>query len=612
MATDLPVRRLLLLHQDPALARRLRALLSPATTPPHSLAHFTFLPDAMTYLQVADVDLILAGPMPADGDLLAAVRTMSAEYPDVPVLALLESPDADEIALQREGGARQCLALDDLDLPLLLQSMEFCLREARLSRELAEVTARLDWLVHMDSLTGLLNRKGMERSLMEELSRCRAAGRPLQILMVDLDDFSRINATLGHGVGDLVLVAASRRIRESVRSCDSIGRCGTDRFVIMLPEADAHAAEVIAEKIRLAIGRDVIKAGGRELKTTACIGLTAVSSTSLSIDEVLAKAHFALQNSKLNGKNRVARAAGAVDLEGVRPSLAGPDMVRALLHEPVFTACSQPIVNMQDGRIVSREMLVRGPAGPLRAPDNLFRFCQENDILPAVDLRCLKECAAAAARLGPGADYHVNIMPATLLQTSTEELVRVLTAGGGRCCVEISEQQLLGDPSVLVPRVRALQDAGLRVAIDDVGFGNSCLEGLIMLHPQVMKIDKRLVRGLALDPEMRGALVRMLKVADVLEAEVVAEGIETTDDYHMLLEMGVRFGQGYLFGRPVPCEPEGRAAEAAERAAVAVERAAEAAERTAEVAQRASGAAARVFDPGQDDEGDAPGAAAEA
>jgi EAL domain-containing protein (putative c-di-GMP-specific phosphodiesterase class I) len=248
----------------------------------------------------------------------------------------------------------------------------------------------------------------------------------------------------------------------------------------------------------------------------------------------------------------VARAASLQQAGMIRPAVAGPAMVRALLCGKVLEVSSQPIVNLTDGRIVSREMLSRGPEGPLRRPDNLFRFCQENDILPAVDLRCLKLCAEAAALLGPGGSYHVNIMPATLLQTEAEELVRVLLVNGsdGHCCLEISEQQLLGDPSVLVPRVRSMQEAGIRIAIDDVGFGNSCLEGLIMLHPQVMKVDKRLVRGLAVDPEMRQALVRLLKVAEVLGAEVVAEGIENTEDYHILLDMGVKLGQGYLFGRP--------------------------------------------------------------
>lgn len=570
MPVEAPLRRLLLLHRDPALARRVRALLEPADQTRHRVAHFTHLADALTCLQIDDVDLVLVGPEPADVDQVRAVQQLGAARPETPQLALMVSPDAAATAAVRAAGARESLPLDEADLPAWLRTIDFCLREAAIARELAEVTARLDWLVHMDGLTGLLNRKGMERALRAELAGARRTGRELTVLLVDLDDFSRLNATLGHGVGDLVLVGAARRIRESVREQDKVGRCGTDRFVVLLPDAAPGEAEVVAEKIRLAVGRDVITAGGQSLQTTASLSLTTVADADLSWDEVMARAHFVLQQGKLGGKNRVSHAAAVEPGGPVLPALAGPHMVRALLEQDVLQAASQPIVNLDDGRIVSREMLVRGPEGPLRRPDNLFRFCQENDILAAVDLRCLRLCAAHGRRLGPRPDYHVNIMPATLLQTPAPELVRALTDGRDdvSCCLEISEQQLLGDPSVLVPHVRALQQAGVRIAIDDVGFGNSCLEGLIMLHPQVVKIDKRLVRGLAVDPEMRRALSRLLRVADVLEAEVVAEGIETTDDFRVLSEMGVRFGQGYLFGRPVPCStaapgaPDAAAAEA--------------------------------------------------
>lgn len=571
MAVEFPLRRLLLLHRDPALARRVRTLLETAAEARYRVAHFTHLSDALTCLQIDDVDLVLIGPEPADADQIHAVQGLGAARPETPQLALMVSPDAGQTSALRAAGARECLPLDEADLSSWLRTMDFCLREAAISRELAEVTARLDWLVHMDGLTGMLNRKGMERALSDEMARSRQSGRELTVLLVDLDDFSRINATLGHGVGDLVLVGASRRIRESTREHDKVGRCGTDRFVVLLAEAAQGEAEIIAEKIRLAVSRDVISAGGQALQTTASLALTTVGDAELSYDEVMARAHFVLQHGKLNGKNRVSHAA-AIEPGGViLPALAGAQMVRSLLEDDVLEAASQPIVNLDDGRIISREMLVRGPEGPLRRPDNLFRFCQENDILAAVDLRCLRLCAVQARQMGPRPDYHINIMPATLLQTGPEELLRALTDGRQdvTCCLEISEQQLLGDPCVLVPHVRALQQAGVRIAIDDVGFGNSCLEGLIMLHPQVIKVDKRLVRGLAVDPEMRCALSRLLRVADVLEAEVVAEGIETTDDFQVLVDMGVRFGQGYLFGRPALCKAAPATIGATEAAAAA-------------------------------------------
>jgi len=555
---DPRVLRLLFVHRDAALAERVRGLLAGVrgtAGPEYRVAHFTHLQDALTYLRVSPADLILVGPQPAETPLVEGVRRVSATHPEAPVLALMTSPTPDEIAEVRSAGARETLPADEFNREIWTRTFDFCRREMAVSRELAEVTARLDWLQHMDGLTDLLNRKGMERAVMDELARCRREGDDLLLLLVDLDDFSRINATLGHGVGDLVLTGAARRIAESVRDQDKVGRLGTDRFVVLLPESDLPDGEVVAEKIRLAIGRDVITAGEHRITTTASIGIARISPDSLSFDEVLAKAHFVLQQSRRRGRNRVGRAATVEDGRMITPTVAGPEVVETLLRGEGLQVSSQPIVNLADGRIVSREMLTRGPEGPLHRPDNLFRFCQENDILTAVDLKCLLLCAAAAVDLGPRADYHVNIMPATLLQTDADELIRVLKlpGGEGRCCLEISEQQLLGDPSVLVPAVRRMQEAGVRVAVDDVGFGNSCLEGLIMLHPQVMKVDKRLVRGLAVDPEMRRALARMLKVADVLGAEVVAEGIENTEDYHVLLDMGVRLGQGFLFGRPVPC-----------------------------------------------------------
>ena len=273
---------------------------------------------------------------------------------------------------------------------------------------------------------------------------------------------------------------------------------------------------------------------------------------------MLAKAHFVLQRSKLQGQEPGGpgghRRGGRDDPPGGRRARR---WCRPCCAGDVLEISSQPIVNLADGRIVSREMLIRGPEGPLRRPDNLFRFCQEKDILHGGG-SALPE-AVRRGRRPPGrraADYHVNIMPATLLQTQAEELIRVLQrqrATTGTAAWRSASSSCWATPRCWCRRVRALQEAGIRIAIDDVGFGNSCLEGLIMLQPQVMKVDKRLVRGLAVDPEMRQALTRLLKVAEVLGAEVVAEGIENTEDYHVLLDMGVHLGQGYLFGRPCLC-----------------------------------------------------------
>ncbi|HPF69887.1 MAG TPA: bifunctional diguanylate cyclase/phosphodiesterase [Candidatus Krumholzibacteria bacterium] len=553
MSADGQVRRLLLLHDDPGYAEHVRTLLGGSRRACFRVAHYTHLKDALAYLEVADVDLVAVGPRPADAEQCAAVARLGALAPETPVVAVLAGRSGKERERALKSGALECLDAGDLSPELWVRTFLWCLREVEVSRELARVTARLDWLTHMDALTDLLNRRGLERAMMDELARCRAEERDLVVVLADLDEFSHLNANLGHGVGDLVLVGAARRILDAAGPGALVGRCGTDRFIIMLPEADLAEGEAVAERIRLAVSRDVIRAGDQVLTTTASLGVTAIEPESLSFDDVLAKVHFVLQLGRRPGGNGVARAAVVGDVGRMLPPEADADTLRALLRGENIRVAAQPIVNRADGRIVSREMLVRGPAGPLERPDDLFRFCQEKDILVPVDLRCLTRCAEAARSSGD-ARYHVNIMPATLLQTPAAELERVLRVHPdyGHCCLEISEQQLLGDPTVLVPRVRELQAAGIRIAIDDVGFGNSCLEGLIVLQPQIMKIDKRMVRGLAQDAELRRALNRLLMVADVLGAEVVAEGIESGDDYDVLLDLGVRFGQGYLFGQPKP------------------------------------------------------------
>lgn len=554
MVSDPQVRRLLFVHEGSALARRVGELLASPRAGAWRVAHHTHLKDALVHLTVGEVDLVLVGPGPADSDQLTAVRRFSAEGPDVPVVALRRGGsgrgDGDVLA----AGATECLDAGDLDPVHWGRALDYCHREALVNQELARVNARLDWLTHMDGLTDLLNRRGLERVMMDELARCRADDDELRLVLVDLDGFAGINATLGHGVGDLVLVSAARRLVDALGEGDHAGRCGTDRFVVLLPGADADRAETVAEQIRLGIGRDAIRAGDHAITTTASLAVVTVAPDALSFDEVLARAHYTLQRGKASGGNRVVMGGEARELEQLEPVDAGPEAVRELLTGDVLEVVAQPIVNLADGRIVSQEMLVRGPRGPLRRPDDLFRFCQEQDILQALDLRCLKRCVGAAKAAGLSR-YHVNIMPATLLQTPTPQLVRVLRGAdgtNGHCCLEISEQQLLSDPTVLVGPVRELQAAGLQIAIDDVGFGNSCLEGLVMLQPHIMKIDKRMVRDLDRDADRRRALNRLLLVAEALGAEVVAEGIETAADRTVLLELGVGLGQGYLFGRPAP------------------------------------------------------------
>ena len=349
MASASEVRRLLFLDQDPARADRLRGALETRRRPAYRIAHYTHLSDALTFLKVGPVDLVVVGSLAEVQDPADAVARIARSFPGLPIAALLDKPDLRAETRAREAGAAECLSGADLASDFCARTLEFCLRERELTRELADLGARFDLMMHTDALTGTLNRRGLERAILDALGRCRDRNEELLVLLVDLDDFSRLNATLGHGVGDLVLMSATRRIGESIGPRDKVGRCGIDRFIVMLADATVAEGETIAEKIRLAISRDVIQAGEHCLTATASLGLISVSPDSISFDEVLSKAHFVLQCSKLEGKNRVTRAATVEEVGMIRPVEEGPDMVQALLRGDSFQIKSQPIVKLADG-----------------------------------------------------------------------------------------------------------------------------------------------------------------------------------------------------------------------------------------------------------------------
>jgi diguanylate cyclase (GGDEF)-like protein len=416
-----------------------------------------------------------------------------------------------------------------------------------LKRETAKrITAQR--IANIDPLTELLNRRGLEAELSKEIRRASRSDAPLTAVLLDCDDFKRINETLGHAVGDVVLKEVATRLKDSLRPTDHVARIGGDEFLVLLPDTRMAEAMHAGERLRLAVSDNPLRLASGPVKLTASLGIERVPPSVVSIEEVLARTHLSLRHSKRTGKNRVSSREGKGSAAG--PSLS--NVVQALRLGDSFRAVKQAIVSLSDEAVVGWEFLSRGPRGSFEMPYDFFRVALERNILTLVDLHCLRACIASSRSLPTGMSCHVNLLPSTMLSTPEERLVELFApAGDGRgFCVEVSEQQFIGDPACLRGPVRALKNLGVQVAIDDVGFGRSSLESLIMLEPDVVKIDQRIVKGASLDRGREQLLRRLVKVVAAMGSQLIAEGIESREDLGLLRDIGVPLGQGFLWGRP--------------------------------------------------------------
>ncbi len=419
--------------------------------------------------------------------------------------------------------------------------------------ELRAANARLQELSLLDPLTELLNRRGLQQALSQESQLTRRDGSSLLALLVDLDDFKQVNDTLGYAVGDVVVKEIARKLKACLRATDHVARIGGDEFMILLSNTRPAEGIRVAEKVRLGIsGEPIWVSTGETVEVTASLGLIEVSADTPSLDELVSEAHLALYRSKRAGKNQVfygrrgtthSRGEGSV-LVNVLTSMRRGDRLRAVM---------QPIFRLEDLHPVGYEMLSRLDLETFEMPDDFFRVCLEANMLTLMDHQCFKTCVAAAAHLPGDVRRHLNLFPSTIINIAVQDLLSAFPNGyrHGAYCIEISEQQIIGESSYLSKPIEALKRAGVLIAVDDVGFGRSSLESLIFLEPQIIKIDKRCVHGVARDASRARSLKRLLQVAKALRTDVVAEGIEVREDLLELKRLGVMYGQGFLLGCPV-------------------------------------------------------------
>ena len=549
--------RLLIVDDDARYAKVLAELLTESFSNLF-ITHVTTIDEACRRVDTGAVDMLILDLGLPDSDGLESLERLNGCVTEIPIIVLTSRADEALALSALKSGAEDYLVKDAVDQATLARSMRYALERHRVIRDLGRVTkelqvanANLERLTLLDPLTELLNRRGLQQALTREIKRIERESIDVLVLLVDVDDFKRVNDSFGHAVGDVALKEIALRLRNCVRGVDYACRIGGDEFLLLLPNADRDEAERIAERARLSIATMVIQHSLGTLRLTASVGAMFLKRDTPSIDEVLTRGHQLLRRSKVGGKNRVVYADHEFDDTQSRQD-AQSDLCANLAKGKHLLTVKQPIFRLTDEVPVAYEFLSRYSNGVFEMPDNFFRLCAEKNVLTLVDHHCLRSAVRSAAAIPERARFHINLFPSTLIAIPTEHLLASFPhpIPPHTYCVEISEQQIIGDPSYLLEPVRQLRSAGVLIAIDDVGFGNSCLESLILLEPDIIKIDKRCIIGASGDRARTESLRRYVNLAHTLHSEVVAEGVETRRELAVLRDLKVRYAQGFLWGKP--------------------------------------------------------------
>jgi diguanylate cyclase (GGDEF)-like protein len=422
-------------------------------------------------------------------------------------------------------------------------------------------TAELHHQALHDALTGLPNRALVIDRAEQMLARARRRHVPVTAMYVDIDDFKRVNDTLGHAAGDELLTVVAERMRSVVREGDTVGRMSGDEFVVLIDDKLGAPRELVPDRL-LEVLRQPIElvhtAPGRTVSITASAGIATGEQS--SADDLLREADFALYAAKAGGKNHHASFESRMQSDMTERAALAIDLARALQEEQLFLLY-QPTIDLQNEVITGVEALLRWrhPKRGVITPDGFIPLAASTGLIIAIGRWVLVTACAQAGewhRQGRKLAMSVNVSAAQLDDPSLVNTVRDALERGGLdaqwLTLEITETALMRDPDAAVLTLHALKTLGVQIAIDDFGTGYSSLNLLHQLPVDVLKIDRSFIAGIASSPQSHALVHTLLQLGKTLGLATLGEGIEDYAQLRQLQQEHCDLGQGFLFARPLP------------------------------------------------------------
>ncbi len=435
--------------------------------------------------------------------------------------------------------------------------------------EIKETEAQLERMAYYDRLTGLPNRRLLLDRVEHAVALAKRNHTRGGVIFLDLDKFKSINDTLGHNAGDALLIEAARRIRGCVRESDTVGRLGGDEFLVLIEslsdveELAAWQARVLGEKIvsRLAdpfpLGENVVHAGG-----SAGIALFD-ELTHMRVDELVSNADTAMYEAKKAGRGTV-RFFDPLMQETLQARVALEDLVREALKDNRFDLHLQPQFD-DTRRIVGVEALIRllDDDGLAVAPSSFIPVAEESMLIQHIGRWVMNEACSVLTRWAD--DPVLATIPIAINVSAkqfnaphfveeTREIIGRHAIQPGLLKIELTESIVVTNIEEAISRMQALRSMGIRLAMDDFGTGYSSLSYLRRLPFDQIKIDRTFVSSMMENQSDAFIVHSVQTMARLLEAELVAEGVETAEQLDALLALGISLFQGYLLARPMPID----------------------------------------------------------
>ena len=419
--------------------------------------------------------------------------------------------------------------------------------------------ARIRHMAHHDFLTGLPNRFLLTDRFQQVLASAQRNGSRFALLFIDLDRFKNVNDTLGHSIGDQLLRDVAGRLRAVVRATDTISRQGGDEFIVLLSDIDTpDDAAQAARKLMLLLA-EPFSLGEHSITVTPSIGIAVSPEDGEDLDSLLKHADLAMYDAKQQGRNNYQFFRREMNARSLELLLMESDL-RQALKKREFVLHYQPQIDLGSGEVLNLEALLRWrhPERGLVPPGDFIPMAEETGLIVAIGEWVLAEACRQVAvwrsNGWPALRVAVNLSAAQFRQRDLHvQIANALVASNlpaDALEVEVTESILMNDAESTVDTLRALDAMGIRIAIDDFGTGYSSLAYLKRFPVDTLKVDRSFVHNIGVSDEDAAICSAVIGLAHSLHLEVVAEGVETQEQYEWLARAGCHYVQGYLTGRP--------------------------------------------------------------